>query len=108
MLFRSQLPAYRWASWSKDGGRTWTAPEPWTYEDGTNFFSPSSCSQLVPHSSGRLFWIGNIAPTNAEGNRPRYPLVIGEEQIDEMLRRFRTALDDTAAMVRQKGLAPAA
>ena len=36
------------------------------------------------------------------------PLVIGEEQIDEMLRRFRTALDDTAAMVRQKGLAPAA
>ena len=75
---KSQLPAYRWASWSKDGGRTWTAPEPWTYEDGTNFFSPSSCSQLVPHSSGRLFWIGNIAPTNAEGNRPRYPLVIGE------------------------------
>jgi 4-aminobutyrate--pyruvate transaminase len=36
------------------------------------------------------------------------PLIITEDQVDEMFRRFRGALDDTAALVRQKGLAPAA
>ncbi|MBI3451659.1 MAG: aminotransferase class III-fold pyridoxal phosphate-dependent enzyme [Rhodospirillales bacterium] len=36
------------------------------------------------------------------------PLIITEEQIDELWRRFGQALDDTAAMVRAKGLAPAA
>ncbi len=33
------------------------------------------------------------------------PLVISEAQIDDMLRRFTLALDDTAAMVSEKGLA---
>ncbi len=36
------------------------------------------------------------------------PLIISEGQIDEMMRRFERALDDTADMVREKGLAPAA
>ena len=72
------LPGRRWAAFSSDGGRTWTPPQPWTYADGAEFFSPSSCSQLVRHSSGRLFWIGNLVPSNPNGNRPRYPLVIGE------------------------------
>ena len=72
------LPGRRWVSYSSDQGRTWTAPQPWTYADGGDFFSPSACSQLVPHSSGRLFWIGNVAPQNPAGNQPRYPLVIGE------------------------------
>ncbi len=36
------------------------------------------------------------------------PLIIDDGQVDEMLRRFAAALDDTAAMVRQKGLAAAA
>jgi hypothetical protein len=35
-------------------------------------------SQLFTHSSGRIFWIGNITPENADGNSPRYPLVISE------------------------------
>jgi hypothetical protein len=35
-------------------------------------------SVLFRHSSGRVFWIGNITPTNAKGNLPRYPLVFGE------------------------------
>jgi len=78
---KPHLPARRWISRSADGGRTWSAPEPWTYDDGEAFFSPSSCSQLVPHSSGRLFWIGNISPKNPDGNRPRYPLVIGEVDV---------------------------
>jgi len=36
------------------------------------------------------------------------PLVITEAQVDEMLRRFRAALDDTYAMVQEKGLLKAA
>jgi hypothetical protein len=75
---KPELPAYRWVSFSADGGRRWTKPEPWTYHDGQPFFSPSSCSQLVRHSSGRLFWIGNLTRENPRGNRPRYPLVIAE------------------------------
>ena len=35
-------------------------------------------SQLFTHSSGRVFWIGNITPDNPNGNLPRYPLVVGE------------------------------
>jgi len=93
---KPQLPAYRWASRSNDGGRTWSAPEPWTFDDGVTFFSPSSCSQLVPHSSGRLFWVGNISPNNADGNRPRYPLVIGEVDVrsGRLLRATVRPIDD--------------
>ncbi|MBL8701069.1 MAG: aspartate aminotransferase family protein [Alphaproteobacteria bacterium] len=36
------------------------------------------------------------------------PLVINEAQVEEMLRRFRAALDDTYAMVQEKGLLKAA
>jgi hypothetical protein len=68
----------KWISHSSDAGRTWTPPRLWTYTDGERFFSPSACSQVVSHSSGRLFWVGNITPANPVGNRPRYPLVIGE------------------------------
>ncbi|MEN6535916.1 MAG: sialidase family protein [Bryobacteraceae bacterium] len=75
---RHELPSYRWVAFSKDQGRTFSTPVPWTYANGESFFSPSSCSQLVAHSSGRLFWLGNITPTNPKGNRPRYPFVICE------------------------------
>ena len=57
---------------------TWTKAEPWTYSNGTPFYSPSATSQLIPHSDGRLLWIGNISEVNSRGNRPRYPIVIGE------------------------------
>lgn len=50
----------------------------WTYTDGTNFFSPSSCSQLLHHSNGKYYWLGNITGDNPQGNLPRYPLVIGQ------------------------------
>jgi hypothetical protein len=73
-----KIPSYRWQSVSSDGGEHWTKPAPWTYDDGTPFFSPSSMSQLLKHSSGRVYWIGNINPSNSQGNNFRYPLVIGE------------------------------
>lgn len=95
-----KLPAYKWASWSKDGGATWTKPEPWTYTSGEPFHSPSACSQLLRHSSGRLFWLGNLTPANPAGNRPRYPLVIGEvDRATGLLRRQSVRTVDT----RQEG-----
>ncbi len=84
------LPGRRWVAWSSDAGRTWTKPEPWTYVDGGEFFSPSACSQLMPHSSGRLFWIGNIVPVNPTGNQPRTPIVIGEVDVTSGLLRRET------------------
>ncbi len=79
---RPELPAYRWVSFSSDGGWNWTRPEPWTYHDGQPFFSPSACSQLLHHSNGKLYWLGNITATNPRGNRPRYPFQIGEVDQD--------------------------
>ena len=35
------------------------------------------------------------------------PLIITEDQIDEVFRRFTLALEDTAGMVHEKGLAAA-
>jgi hypothetical protein len=90
------LPSYKWFSTSSDGGRHWTKPAPWTYSDGSNFFSPSSMSQLIPHSSGRLFWIGNITSSNPRGNAPRYPLVVGEVDTKSglLVRESVIAIDD--------------
>ena len=73
-----QLPSYRWSAVSRDGGETWSTPEPWTCDDDQPFFSPSAMSSLFKHSSGRYFWIGNLSPENCKGNLPRWPLVIGE------------------------------
>jgi hypothetical protein len=73
-----QIPSYRWHAISSDGGQTWGEPQPWTYSDGTPFFSPSSCSQLLHHSNGHYYWLGNINPANSTNNSPRYPLVIGQ------------------------------
>jgi len=73
-----QLPTHRWFSVSTDEGETWTKPQPWTYDDGKPFFSPSSMSTLFRHSSGRCFWMGNLSAANCRGNSPRWPLVVGE------------------------------
>lgn len=72
-----EMPSYRWAAISNDGGWTWSDPSAWSYDDGSLFFSPSSCSLLLKHSNGEVYWIGNITPNNPVGNGPRYPLVIG-------------------------------
>lgn len=75
------IPGYRWYSVSEDKGDTWSKIKPWTYETGENFYSPSSCSQIINHSNGKMYWIGNISKDNPRGNMPRNPLYIGE--IDE-------------------------
>ncbi len=85
---KPDLRGYRWYSLSSDDGRTWSKAEPWRFAGGEPFFSPSSCSQLIRHSSGRLYWIGNLCDKNPRGNGPRYPLVIGEvDQTSALLKR---------------------
>lgn len=96
---KPDLPGYRWFAVSTDGGETWSAPKPWTYANGEPFFSPSSCSQLLRHSNGRIYWIGNISPANPRGNLPRYPLVIGEADTTSLLlmRNSVCVIDDRRA-----------
>jgi hypothetical protein len=72
------IPSYKWYSVSSDGGDSWTKPEPWCFEEGDRFFSPSSMSSLFKHSTGRVFWAGNISNAPIQGNLPRWPLVIAE------------------------------
>ena len=96
---RYELPGYKWMVLSADGGQTWGAVKPWTYADGEAFFSPSACSQLIPWADGRLLWAGNISAENPLGNRPRYPLVVGE--VDRasglLIRESVQAVDDRQA-----------
>jgi hypothetical protein len=35
-------------------------------------------STLFTHSSGRIFWFGNITEENPEGNLPRWPFAVAE------------------------------
>ena len=92
------LPAYRWVSFSSDGGGGWTAPRPWTWHDGQPFYSPSAGSQLLRLSNGRLFWAGHISAANARGNRPRYPVYVAEVDQDSglLIRDSLRMVDDRA------------
>ena len=74
-------PGGSWLTVSQDQGRTWTPMKRLFFDDGGILYTPSSISQLLRHSSGRLYWIANIVSAPAEGNSPRYPLVLAE--IDE-------------------------
>jgi len=95
---RPHLPGHKWIARSRDGGGTWTRPEPWTYLDGEPFFSPSSMSQLVPYSDGHLFWVGNVCAGNPAGNSPRYPIIIGEVDRERglLVRESVAVIDDRA------------
>ena len=72
------LPGHKWACVSSDGGLTWSRPTPWCYSDGQPFYSPSSYSTILRHSTGRYWWVGNICEANPVGNGPDCPLLIGE------------------------------
>jgi len=80
-----KIPSHKWFSVSSDGGFTWTYPEPWRYTNGTKFWSSSSISQFLPHSNGKLYWIGNINETNPNGHQAREKLFIGEVDQKSMM-----------------------
>ena len=72
-------PAHKWFCYSDDGGRTFTDPVPWHFDDREIFYSSATCSTLLrSHKNGKIYWIGNITDHRAFGNDPRYPLVIAE------------------------------
>ncbi len=72
-------PAHKWYAWSDDGGKTFTDPVPWHFDDGEVFYSPATISRLFrSERNGRIYWIGNITDHTAYGNGPRYPLQIVE------------------------------
>jgi hypothetical protein len=95
---RPELPGYRWFSVSADGGRHFTSPQPWRYDDGVPFYSPSSMSQLIRTSDRRIYWFGNICTENPKGNRPRYPLVAArvDPQSGLIERKSVEVIDDRA------------
>jgi len=86
----------KWFSISSDGGKTLSPVAEWKYSDGSRFYSPSSFHRLIRHSTGNLYWIGNICAEPPSGNWPRYPLVIGEvdNATGALKRDTITAIDD--------------
>ena len=88
-----EIPGYRWYAVSEDGGLTFSKPQPWTYESGENFHSPSSCSMLLKHSNGKYYWIGNICEGNSRANMPRNPLCIVEIDQETLLLKKETKYD---------------
>jgi len=77
------IPSYKWYAISKDDGLSWSEPKPLKFDNGENFFSPASMSTFFKHSTGRIFWVGNISEENCRANSPRWPLVIGELDIND-------------------------
>jgi hypothetical protein len=72
-------PGHKWYCWSDDGGKTFTDPAPWHFDNREVFYSPSSRSNLIRSRKNRkIFWIGNITDHTAYSNDPRYPLVIAQ------------------------------
>ncbi len=88
-----KIQGYRWFSVSEDGGWTFSKPEPWKYDSGEMFHSPSSCSKLLRHSNGKYYWIGNICEDNSRANMPRNPLCICEIDQNNLLLKKDSRLD---------------
>jgi hypothetical protein len=90
-------PGRKWFSVSTDGGLTLGRVQELKYDDGTQFYSPSSIHRMIRHTvTGKLYWVGNISAVPPRGNSPRYPLVIAEvdERIPALKRSTVTAIDD--------------
>ena len=73
-------PACKYYVISEDGGKTFSDPKPWGYQNGEIIYSPSSFCQVIKSEiNGKLYWIGN-ACTKGEinGAYPRFPLLMIE------------------------------
>ena len=74
---------------SSDEGRTWSEPQPLTFDNGDPLLSPSAVSRLIRSSrNGKLYWIANILPYRDDhymtmpDNRQRFTLQIAEVNED--------------------------
>ncbi|MBR5120702.1 MAG: exo-alpha-sialidase [Clostridia bacterium] len=73
-------PACKYYVISEDGGKTFSEPKPWCYEDGTIVYSPASICQVVNSEvNSKLYWIGNAcSKEEVKGAYPRFPLYMIE------------------------------
>ena len=75
-------PGHKWYCYSDDGGKTFTDPVPWHFDNGEVIYSSATISYFLRASkNGKLYWFGNITDHNVNGNYPRYPLQLAE--VDE-------------------------
>ena len=76
----ADAPACKYYVISEDGGKTFSKPQPWRYEDGEIVYSPASICQVVKSEvNGKLYWIGNACSKNEiNGAYPRFPLYLME------------------------------
>lgn len=75
-----EKPGYKWLSFSRDQGETWSAAVPLPATGGEPIESGGNGSALVrSKKNGKLYWMGNLALNERpKGNWPRAPLVIVE------------------------------
>lgn len=82
-LARYELPCYAWVSFSDDYCRSWSDPEPLTYSTGEHFYVTTAHSTLFKSRvNGKTYWLGNLQHENPRASIPRYPLVIGEVDLE--------------------------
>ena len=75
-------PGRKWMCTSEDRGRTLSPAVDFRYDDGSQFYSPSSFHQMFRSTkNGLLYWLANICEEPPHDNGPRHPLYIAE--IDE-------------------------
>ncbi len=88
-------PAFKWYTWSDDGGKTFTPAMPWHFDDGEVIYSSATISHFFRDArNGRLYWIGNITGHKVYENNPRWPLCIVE--VDET---YGTAKKETYTVI---------
>jgi len=96
-----EKPGYKWLSFSRDDGRSWSAPVPLPAAGGAPFESGSNGSALFRSlKNGKLYWMGNLClhGERPRGNWPRTSLIICEVQENPFaLKR------DTIFVIDQKG-----
>ena len=93
----THMSGYKWMATSNNSGWTWSEPGPFMYDTSEKFFSPATGSRLIRHSTGELYWIGNLTRENPNGNRPRYPL-----QIAQVNEEKRALVKDSIRIVEDK------
>lgn len=76
-------PGYKWLSFSRDDGETWSAPVPLPATGGDPIESGANGSAFFRSiKNGKLYWLGNLAlrGERPQGNWPRSPLCLVEVQ----------------------------
>jgi hypothetical protein len=92
---------YKWLSFSRDEGESWSTPVPLPATGGEPIESGANGSALFrSNKNGKLYWMGNLAlgGERAKGNWPRSPLVIVEVQEEPFALKRETifAVDERA------------